>query len=260
MKVLIVEDNKHKLRTITDFLKQKGLEYDVAKCGVNGIEWLQENKYILIILDMCFRWFEDSELEYYAGMKFLFQAETYCKHTKTPLPDIVIYSELINKIKDDQIKGIIFGKARDEEEFYDVMQEWSEKRLKNLKTKIFIVEDEPNKINTIKKVLKEMNFSNYVIATCLSEAKDVLKKSYDFDIMILDMKFPQSTNSAETYSGIELMRDMEKHYEIIGYPLPKTIVYSIFLFEDACKGDIPKSYCGQTIGEMGLKELLRQFC
>ena len=84
MKILIVEDNTQKLRTVQEILEQNFIDYyEVAGCGRDAYQIAREHQIDLIILDLGFCWYkEDFSRETYnqkQGFKLLRRIKTFRK-------------------------------------------------------------------------------------------------------------------------------------------------------------------------------------
>ncbi len=125
--------------------------------------------------------------------------------------------------------------------------------------KILIVEDTEAKITALRKIMKELGISNYIVARNQEDAQKAYRDNKNFDVMILDMNFPKRKDSfTEICTGREFLKKMEKDYEILKLQIPITIVYSIIPIKASKDGKLPKYYYGQSISAIGVKELLMQ--
>lgn len=124
--------------------------------------------------------------------------------------------------------------------------------------KILIVEDELAKITALRRVMLNLEIEGYTITNNKEDAKNAYLSDYNIDVLILDMRFPEKSNSTEMCTGLEFLRELEHEFEKSHKQLPKTIVYSIMPFEFLCKGNIPKSFLGQSVSAQGVEQILMQ--
>ncbi len=124
--------------------------------------------------------------------------------------------------------------------------------------KVLIVEDELAKITALRRVMLNLKIERYTIAQNREDAKKAYLSDFNIDVLILDMRFPEKANSIKMCTGIDFLRELEFDFEKSHKQFPKTIVYSILSFEHMCKGDVPKSFLGQSLTAQGVEQILMQ--
>lgn len=264
MKILIVEDNEYKLRTVQRILEKNQMnEYDVADCAVDALMKCEEYQYDLLILDLGFNWrrLERESYKIKQGLRVLKFLKGIARRKKSQMPEIIIYSE--TQISEGENEIPIFGKADNEIELMKILQDWIDKKDKPIK-KILIVEDSLTKSKKVEDELKLLGIEHYKVVTCSAKAKEECMKNYDIDIIILDMQFPYfEGDEPKYYAGYELISDLEREYENKGKEMPKIIVFSTIEIEELWKKNnesIPEFFYGQVvfIGDLRrkMKELI----
>lgn len=261
MRILVIEDNAYKLRTIKNLLKEREeIKYDVATYAVEAFKFFFQNQYDLIILDLGLCRDDNDSFRTYAakqGMNLLEAIRIECKHQKKEMPDVIVFSK--TQLSDSERLGV-FGKANDEYDLRKLFQNWQELKQTS-QFKILIVEDEEQKLRRVQNALSKFQKVKYMHAKCAKEAIDICKQDYDIDIMILDMCFPWNIDGkANGQNGIKLVKELEKLYKQQRNKMPKIIVFSTIAFETAIlrAGEkLPESFYGQTFFQSGLEELLK---
>lgn len=257
MRILIVEDNAYKLRTIQNQLSiDKEIKYDVASCAIEAFMHFEESQYDLIILDLgfCRNKQDQSSYEGKMGLELYENLKLEAKRRKRNLPDIIIFSE--TKLTEDEKDGI-FGKASTDYEFAELFRKWY-----NSEVKALIVEDDFQKQIIVQDVLSRIKKIESYKATSAEQAIKIFKKSNNITLVILDMSFPWNCNDKS--NGINVVRLIEKMQEICisqKRSMPKIVIYSIIPFEDLmlrAGKQIPESFCGQTFHQRGLEEILKE--
>lgn len=257
MRILIVEDNAYKLRTIQNQLSiDKEIKYDVASCAVEAFMHFKESRYDLIILDLGFCRYKQDQSSYEAkmGIELYEDLKLECRIRKRKLPDVIIFSE--TELTEEEKDGT-FEKASTDCEFTELFKKWY-----NSKAKALIVEDDFRKQTVVQDVLSKLKKVGSYKATSAEQAITLFEKNDDITLVILDMSFPWNSNDKS--NGINGARLVEKMQEICASQkrsMPKIVVYSITPFEEVMLRQgvqIPESFCGQTFHQRGLEEILKE--
>jgi len=258
MRILIIEDNKHKLRTVQEILKENELnKYEVTNCGEDAIVKIKQHRINLIILKEGFCWnSNDKTRETYNSQqayKFLEKMKEYCKKENKRVPEIIFYS------KAKCISKKVIATCETSEKLNIAIHEWIiTKRKKH--PKVLIVEDSDRKLKAIYKVLVQMKISNIKISNTFKDAENVYKNE-ELDLIILDMQFPyKGKEDIEHDAGAKLIKKLSKTYNNQNRKMPKIIVYSTIPMETVWKDyreEIPKEYLGQTVFAKHLKDKIR---
>ena len=104
MRILIIEDNKHKLRTVQEILKENELnKYEVTNCGEDAIVKIKQHRINLIILKEGFCWnSNDKTRETYNSQQaynFLEKMKEYCKKENKRVPLQIDNVYIVKKVE-----------------------------------------------------------------------------------------------------------------------------------------------------------------
>lgn len=257
MRILVVEDNAYKLRTIQYQLSiDKEIKYDVASCAIEAFMHFKESQYDLIILDLGFCRYKKDQSSYESkmGLELYENLKIECRRRKRKMPDVIIFSE--TELTEDEKDGI-FGKADTEYEFAELFRKWNDSKVK-----VLIVEDTLKKQILVQDVLSKFEKIISYKATSAENAITILENINDITIVILDMSFPWNNNDKpDGSSGIKLVEKMQEICALSKRSMPKIVIYSITPFEDLMlrqRKQIPESFYGQTFYQRGLEEILKE--
>lgn len=261
MKILIVEDNTQKLRTVQKILEQNFIDYyEVAGCGRDAYQIAREHQIDLIILDLGFCWYkEDFSRETYnqkQGFKLLRRIKIRLSALKQKEPDVIIFSD--TEITESEKEGI-YAVCQTGDKLLQAFEEWLLLKRQDF-PKVLIIDDSPSKIAAARKVLKKLKISNIQEATYSEEAR-VKCESNHFDIIILDMNFPEKKDGElNGYAGAKMISHIKAIYKMKGEEVPKIIVFSTMPAEELLTkyhGKLPKEYVGQVVFAYDLEEKLK---
>lgn len=258
MRVLIVEDDKEKLRTVEDILKLNDLDnYDVATNGVDGIMKIQEFIYDLIILDLGFSWSGQDDYADKMGATFMLRAENYYYRKKIKTPNFIIYSDTHLKSYEVNTK-LLHGKASNSNDLEKIIKTWVISKKVSESPRILIIENSPYKIAGIEKILRELEITNWDIATYTIRAQKLCYERH-YDCIITDIKIPERENGKEKIEhSLSFIDKLETDFGMQQWGASKLIVYSTVEISLFWKDKVPTCYCGQAVLPIALKELLRK--
>lgn len=261
MKILIVEDNTQKLRTVQKILEQNFIDnYEVAECGVDAYKKAKEHQFDLIILDLGFCWYkEDFSRETYnpkQGLKLMQKLNKRLVTLNKKMPDVIIFSD--TEITESEKEGI-WNICKTGDTLLQAFEEWLKTKREKF-PKVLIIDDSSRKIVTAKKVLEKLKITNVQEAAYAEEARKKCLSNH-FDIIILDMKFPENkAGESSTYAGAKMISHIKAIYKMKDEEIPRIIVFSTIPAEDLLikyHGKMPEEYLGQVIFACDLEQKLK---
>jgi HAMP domain-containing protein/signal transduction histidine kinase/CheY-like chemotaxis protein len=218
--LLIIEDSADDFEKIAFMLKGDDLEITNARTGQEALQLVREHRYDTIVLDL--------KLPDISGYELVSQLEAVLPIEETPL--IVYSAKDLNKeelAKFKQIsRGIILKSANSLEKLLDLTTFYLHRNFRELSTdkqkilkdshpssnimvgkKVLIVDDDVRNIFALVSALEGYGL-HMVTAESGQQAIDMLRKTQDIDIVLMDIMMPEM----DGFETIQLIRkDLENH-------------------------------------------------